>query len=57
MDALVAQYSRPLCHDDASFENEQQELSDTLPPLSLKFDLPAVDSVSAELVHLWLLLH
>lgn len=44
MDALVSQYSRPPCHDDASFEAEQQELSDTLPPLSLKFDLPAVDN-------------
>lgn len=50
MDTLVAQYSQPPCHD-ASFEEESQELSRPLPPLSLKFDLPAVNSVGLFVIY------
>lgn len=46
MDTLVAQYSRPQ-HDYADYSNqEQQELTQSLPPLSLNFSLPPIDQVS-----------
>lgn len=46
MDKLVAQYSRPAHLNDFYSEQEQQDLTESLPPLSLKFSLPPVDNVS-----------
>ena len=46
MDKLVAQYSRPPHQNEMYSEQEQQELSANVPPLSLKFSLPPVDNVS-----------
>jgi len=46
MDALVSQYSRPSYKEEGYAEQEQLELVDTLPPLSLKFALPPVPQVS-----------
>lgn len=46
MDKLVAQYSRPQHQNDFYSEAEQQELTEGMPPLSLKFALPPVDNVS-----------
>lgn len=46
MDTLVAQYSRPMFQNEGYSHNEEQELAETLPPLSLKFALPPVDKVS-----------
>ena len=47
MDALVAQYSRPAFANEGYSEEEQQELSQATPPLSLKFALPPVARVSS----------
>lgn len=45
MDTIVAQYTRsPFQHESYS-EEEQRNLTESLPPLSLKFDLPPVDNV------------
>lgn len=46
MDKLVAQYSRPAHLNEFYSEQEQQDLTESLPPLSLKFSLPPVDNVS-----------
>lgn len=47
MDSLVAQYSRP-AHQQAFYsDQEQHDLTETAPPISLKFDLPPVDNVRA----------
>ena len=46
MDALVAQYSRPAFENEGYSLEEQQELSEATPPLSLKFALPPIASVS-----------
>lgn len=46
MDKLVAQYSRPPHQNEFYSEQEQQDLTESLPPLSLKFSLPPVDNVS-----------
>jgi hypothetical protein len=46
MDKLVAQYSRPQHQNEFYSEAEQQELTEGMPPLSLKFALPPVDNVS-----------
>lgn len=47
MDKLVAQYSRQT--DQNEFHTEQeQDLTEGLPPLSLKFSLPPVDNVSVD---------
>ncbi|KAK2753514.1 Proteasome subunit beta type-5 [Arachnomyces sp. PD_36] len=47
MDTLVAQYTRPQ-HDYADYSNEeQQQLTQSLPPLSLNFSLPPIDNPSA----------
>jgi len=46
MDKIVAQYSRPQHQNDFYSEAEQQELTEGMPPLSLKFALPPVDNVS-----------
>ncbi|KAK4934166.1 Proteasome subunit beta type-5 [Elasticomyces elasticus] len=42
MDALVAQYSQPAFKNEGYTEDEQLELVDVAPPLSLKFALPPV---------------
>lgn len=47
MDKLVAQYSRPPHQNEFYSEQEQQDLMESLPPLSLKFSLPPVDNVSS----------
>jgi 20S proteasome subunit beta 5 len=49
MDKLVAQYSRPPHQNEFYSEQEQQELTESLPPLSLKFALPPVANVSYSL--------
>lgn len=46
MDKIVAQYSRPSHQNEFYSEQEQQDLTESLPPLSLKFALPPVDNVS-----------
>lgn len=46
MDKLVSVYSRPPHKDDFYSEQEQRDLTENLPPLSLKFDLPPIDDVS-----------
>lgn len=53
MDKLVAQYSRPPHQNEMYSEQEQQDLTASVPPLSLKFSLPPVDNVSLR----WILLH
>ncbi len=45
MDSLVAQYSRPAFEDEGYSQQEQYELSQTLPPLSLNFALPPIANV------------
>ena len=45
MDTLVSQYSRPMFQNEGYSEDEQQELSDSIPSLSLKFALPPVARV------------
>ncbi|KAJ5598011.1 hypothetical protein N7537_008095 [Penicillium hordei] len=47
MDKLVAQYSRPPHQNEMYSEQEQQDLTASVPPLSLKFSLPPVDNHSA----------
>lgn len=46
MDKLVSLYSRPPHKDEFYSEQEQRDLTENLPPLSLKFDLPPIDDVS-----------
>lgn len=46
MDALVARYSRPAFERESYSREEQQELIQTRPLLSLKFALPPVANVS-----------
>ncbi len=46
MDLLVAQYSRPAFQDEGYSSQEQQELSETAPPLSLRFAMPPVAKVN-----------
>jgi 20S proteasome subunit beta 5 len=47
MDTLVAQYSRPTYQQDESFsEQDQLDLVDSVPSLSLKFAMPPVAHVS-----------
>ena len=51
MDTLVARYSRPAYHDNEVFsEQEQQDLSDSVPSLSLKFAMPPVAHVRIYIV-------
>lgn len=47
MDALVAQYSRPAFENEGYSQEEQHELSQATPPLSLKFALPPIARVSS----------
>lgn len=47
MDTLVARYSRPAYQENELFsEQEQQDLDDVAPSLSLKFAMPPVAHVS-----------
>ena len=46
MDTLVAQYSRPAYQYEGYSQEEQQELLESTPPLSLKFALPSMPDVS-----------
>ena len=46
MDTLVAQYSRPAFETEGYSRDEQQELSQVTPPLSLNFALPPIANVS-----------
>lgn len=45
MDALVARYSRPAFEDEGYNSDDQQELAQVTPPLSLKFALPPIAQV------------
>ena len=47
MNALVARYSRPGCWQDSYAEEEQDNLYNSTPSLSLKFALPPIANVSA----------
>ncbi|KAK2743281.1 Proteasome subunit beta type-5 [Onygenales sp. PD_40] len=47
MDTLVAQYSRPMFQNEGYSQSEDQELTESLPPLSLRFALPPVDRPAA----------
>ena len=46
MDKIVSQYTRSPHQNEFYSEQEQQELTETLPPISLKFNLPPLDNVS-----------
>ena len=46
MDALVAQYARPAFENEGYSYEEQRELSQTVPSLSLNFALPPLPNVS-----------
>lgn len=45
MDKLVAQYSGSSHQNEMYSEQEQQDITASVPPLSLKFSLPPVDNV------------
>ncbi|KAK5139502.1 Proteasome subunit beta type-5 [Oleoguttula sp. CCFEE 6159] len=47
MDTLVAQYSRPAFQKEGYTEEEQQDISQITPPLSLKFALPPISQPSS----------
>lgn len=47
MDKIVSQYTRSPHQNEFYSEREQQELTETLPPISLKFNLPPLDNVSS----------
>ena len=53
MDALVAQHARPAFENEGYSYEDQQELSQTVPPLSLKFALPPLENVSESTTHLY----
>lgn len=42
----MAQYSRPAFQHEGYSSQEQQELSETVPPLSLRFAMPPVAKVN-----------
>lgn len=46
MNSLVAQYSRPAYQNEGYSEQEQDEMSQTTPPLSLRFAMPPLANVS-----------
>ena len=46
MDTLVARYSQPSIGYGGYSQQEQDELTETTPPLSLKFALPPIANVS-----------
>lgn len=45
MDKLVAQYTQAPHQNEFYSEQEQHDLTESLPPISLKFNLPPVDNV------------
>lgn len=47
MDKLVAQYASSPHQNEFYSDQEQRDLTETTPPLSLKFNLPPVDNVRA----------
>ena len=47
MDSLVSTYSRSAFEDEGYSSDEQQELIQTAPPLSLKFAMPPLPNVSS----------
>lgn len=48
MDSLVARYSRPMFENEGYSEEDQQELSEPVPSLSLKFAMPPVAQVCTQ---------
>lgn len=48
MDTLVAKYSGSAYRDELYSEEQQRDLTECLPPISLKFDLPPVAKVSGD---------
>lgn len=46
MDLLVAQHSRPAFEDEGYSEQDQRDLSQITPSLSLKFAMPPIANVS-----------
>jgi hypothetical protein len=50
MDQLVRQYTRSPHQNEFYSEQEQHDLTEALPPLSLKFSLPPVANVSYSLL-------
>jgi hypothetical protein len=48
MDTLVAKYSGSAYQDELYSEEQQRNLTECLPPISLKFDLPPVAKVSCD---------
>lgn len=46
MDALVARYSRPMFENEGYSREDQEELYQSVPSLSLKFAMPPVAQVS-----------
>jgi 20S proteasome subunit beta 5 len=50
MDSLVAQYTRPAYTEEGQSYEEQQELAQATPELSLKFALPPVAQVCSFLL-------
>lgn len=55
MDLLVAQYSRPAFQEEGYSSQEQQELSETVPPLSLRFAMPPVAKVNLVGSYEWMI--
>lgn len=53
MDKIVSQYTRS--PQNEFYSEQEQELTETLPPISLNFKLPPLDNVSLWLLVLWLL--
>lgn len=51
MDKFVAQYSRARHQHDFFSEQEQFDLTETAPPLALKFDLPPIENVRESSVY------
>ena len=60
MDKLVARYTRSPHQDELQSEQEERELTESLPPLTLRFNLPPLANVSFyisntyETLHYWL---
>ena len=46
MDSLVARYRRPAFENEGYSQEEQQDLYQATPPLSLKFAMPPISNVS-----------
>lgn len=57
MDTLVEQYSRPAFENEGYSQQEQYELSQTLPPLSLNFAMPPIANVGFPFLTINFVLH